>query len=482
VHHSRHFIFLKVIVKRYRLTIITRVLLAALAILFIWIHESSRGLFPVSGSELLISDATIDEVGKPLSFVLGVTDLSEAAGLVMSNGGSETSNGSILSKMNISMKVKVFSDRLELERAFLHGSVNLMATTPSRFGAVYATMDSISPVAFLLSAPSPDKVAIIMAKSLSLTSDLAGMKFASVRGSSAYFFAYYLSTLTESEKKIKWILTNNDDELITLYRKGKVDGVAVNTNLAKIPGDLTVSLTSDIAPSFFSTVIVAREPLIIAHRKLFASLVNAQFLSRKNILALKENDAIQFAAHAGITIMEKTIPAGLIASDEDNRIFFRLSQTRCWDYFNQVDLGSRASRNPLVKNNILALETANTLLVAGSNSNSGKTSTQADLPLPKKQIILAQNNLQFKKENNELSIQSKSSAKDLIRKSMAFPKSVFAVSGGSSSNPAEAFLASQRDQAIKNFLSQEYSVPHIRITNVQSKDPSILLIIPAASK
>jgi ABC-type amino acid transport substrate-binding protein len=469
-------------VKRYRLTFIAKILLAALAFLVIWIHESSRGLFPVSGSGMLLSDASLEAAGKPLSLVLGVTDPSEAAGLVTANGGSETADGSILGNMNVSMKVRVFPDRLELERGFLHGSVNLMATTPARFGAVYATMDSISPVAFMLSAPSAIRSAIITGKNFSSTSDLAGMKIACARGGSAFFFAYYLSTLSGSGREISWSFTNDDEESLLLYRKGKVDAAAVSSTSAALHGDLPVAATSDIAPSFFSTVIVARESQIVAHRKIFASLVDAQFLSRKNILSLKDADAIKSMMNAGINPVQKINPAALIASDEDNRIFFRLSQARIWDYFNQFELGSDAARNPIVQNKILALETAHTLLIADCRSNSGKTGAQSDPPLPKKQIILAQINIQFKKDNNELSIESKSSVKNLLRKSIVFPKSVFGVSGGTYSNPAEALLAAQRAQAIRNFLYQEYTVPYTRQTNFQSNNSTILLIIPAATK
>jgi hypothetical protein len=466
-------------VKRYKLTLPAKILIVAAIFAAVLIIENARGIFPKQGSSLLLSEDSVRQYGESFSLTIGAQRTEEIASIIAANGGLQTAKESLVAKSGQTVSVKIFPDRKSIERAFTRGTIQIMATTPSRFASLAASLQNITPVAFLLTAPSSEN--IVLASKLRLTSgaDFAGKTIVCTRNSSAFFLARYIAYLSSNEDKIKWIHTGNDSEAAALFSKGKADIIALDALKEPVPKDAAVILSTETAAALFSTVLVTREADIALHEEAYRALVKTHFDNRKIIASKKEPDARTLLASFDIKMREGKHPSARICSESDNALFFRLTPQRRWDYASQYMLGLRPSPSLGSDNDILSAETINTLILntviqPGAVRIDPVASENTPSAAP---FVLSAKQFSFSKDNSDIERTSRTLFRESAILLTALPRAVISASLGGET-PEERNTFYQREQVLRNHLTQLYGIPSSRIIIVKGKEPFFSVLLP----
>ena len=440
--------------KRIRLTLAARILIASAAICALYLIASYRGIIP-DGDDPFFSADMIENAGKPLELRIGFTDINQVASVVAANGGLATTADSPIGKRGVSCALTLFKDEHDAESAFLAGTVNALATTPARFAASYHSLEEKSPAVFLLTGSSTVDCAVISRKPLAGSSALKGKSVICAERGESHIFGLFLAECAKVKTgEIDWKFTNSDEETAQLFRKGKGDVAIIDFTKIKTSGDLPepVIRSSEFA-GLFRSVLIIREGLAAIHEHALASFIDGVFEARSRVALMKLPDAAALYSGLGIrnALFEKINPASLSAGYRENADYFRITADRKWDFCREFELIRALDDSDLP----IADETVNTIPLASVTTQTSPKVSTYELPHNGGTFALFESGISFS-ENGSVTDDSRFALKSAAFFAAMSPSSAIIVGIGKNDS---SYTASVRDQSVRNMLTKEYNAP-----------------------
>jgi len=459
-------------VKRIRLTLPARILIAAAALCTLYFIASYRGIIS-EGDDPFFSQEMIENADKPLVLKIGITDPNQVTSIIAANGGLSTAPDSALGKRNLSCAITVFKDILDAENAFLEGTINVLATTPARFGTTYHSLEEKSPAVFLLSGSAISDCAVISRKPFPGSASIKGKSvICAERGESHVFGLFIAACAKVNADEIDWKFTNSDEETAQLYNKGKGDIAIIDYTKIKDPKSLPAPVvrSSEIS-GLFRSILVIREGLIAAHKDNLTAFINGVFEERTRISQMKNPDAASYLTGLGISnpLFSVINPAGLSAGYTENIKYFRLTPDREWDFCREFEL-VRALDDP---DFAMADEVVNVIPFSSLPPAVAVKVTVNDKPRTSGAFILSENGLAFD-ETGSVTESSRNALKSTAFYATLSRYCRIVINTG---NPSSPYVASSREQSVRTMLTKDYNVPAAIISAAKDNRESISLIL-----
>jgi hypothetical protein len=460
-------------VKKIRLTLAARLFLAAGTLGAVYFIAISQGIIP-SDDRGFLSPEIIKSADDDLTLTLGITNETDAAGIIVANGGMSTVPDSPMGRAKLRCNIKMYGDAREMELAFNRGEINLMATTPARFSAAFRSLEQKCPVAFLLAGQSHAQCAVYSRMPLTGASLFAKKTVITTEQSEPHAFTLLLAKMGGiSPDSIDWHFTNSDEETASLYLAGKGDIAVINTSQIKNSMKLGAAvITSHAFPDMFGSVIIAREGIITVHENTFNAFMSAFFEGRDRLAAMKPADARTFVARwnfAGKNT-DTDHPASVIADYEGNRLYFRMTPRRILDFFEEY--GLFAAKNDVTS---VPAEAVHKLLLADMPPPKSRIKTSTNVAYSGGAFTLRQEGLSFD-ENGVIT----GTTRHALRRCALY--AAYATSAKieiASGKGQSSYIESVREQQVRTLLTQEYGVAASRIVAVKSDTPFIALSLQA---
>ena len=447
-------------VKRLNLTLISRLALLCAALAIISAHELYRGIISFSqGSEAAVP-ADPSDIKISGEITIGIPDAGSALSLIVSNGGFTQDPAAWYAKQNIRLEIEKKEDQSQLVRGFVSGRYDIIALSPDRFAAIYPSLSSLHPVAFLQSGSTEGPTIIAAKEKLGAIASLKKKRISCVEKSPAHFLLLYL--LRENgihPRDIRWVFTLTGDDAVRLFECGKSDVTACQTGFIrrKIPASSTILFSTASAPSFDKYVLIAREADLVIRPGAYRTIVQGAFEAGKTLLAMKDADASALVKKY-ISLGDFTgNPAALIPSIDQNLSYFRMSEKRTWDYALEYQTARELYSLPAESSGLDISSTQNTVFLDTIDAKAYAAAAAAPLPpaAAGTEILLFAMEIPCAKNSVEPAFPSRIPLSLAALNADLFPAARILLRGNAAQDePNSAWLAGARESAVRDAVAK----------------------------
>jgi ABC-type nitrate/sulfonate/bicarbonate transport system substrate-binding protein len=447
-------------VKRLNLTFISRLTLLTAALAIIFAHELYRGIvsFPQESETAVPSDPLNIRISGEIT--IGIPDAGTALPLIVSNGGFAQTPEAWYAKQNIRLDIEKKEDQSQLVRGFVSGRYDVIALSPDRFAALYPSLSSLHPVAFLQSGSTEGPTVIASKEKYTSIASLKKKRISCVEKSPAHFLLLYL--LRENgihPRDIRWVFTLTGDDAVRLFECGKSDVTACQTSFIrrKLPAYSEILFSTASAPSFDRCVLIAREADLLTRPAAYRTLVQGSFEAIKTLLAMKDADAA--------ALVKKFIPArdftgnpaSLLPSLDQNLSFFRMTEMRTCDYALEYQTARELYALPAESDGLDISATQNTVFLDTIDAKAYSASAAPSIPQAAAgtDILLFTKEIPCAKNSVEPAFPSRIPLSSAALNANLFPTARILLRGNSAQDEQNsAWLAGARESAVRDAIAK----------------------------